>query len=92
VAIDNKLCDLARVQQRVLARASFHRDAVRFRVSIDGAPPGASHGADVDASGNGVVNGQRLYQRVRQQGPIVDRTFEIRFPDPGVRAYSFTFG
>jgi len=65
---------------------------VRFRVSIDGAPPGASHGADVDASGNGVVNGQRLYQRVRQQGPIVDRTFEIRFPDPVVRAYSFTFG
>jgi thiol-disulfide isomerase/thioredoxin len=65
---------------------------VRFRVSIDGAPPGTSHGADVDAGGNGVVTGQRLYQLIRQQGPIVDRTFEIRFLDPGVRAYSFTFG
>ncbi|WP_322101455.1 cytochrome c biogenesis protein DipZ [Paraburkholderia sp. J41] len=65
---------------------------VRFRVTIDGAPPGANHGADTDANGNGVVDGQRLYQLVRQQGDIGDRTFEIRFLDPGVRAYSFTFG
>ncbi|QGZ65229.1 cytochrome c biogenesis protein DipZ [Paraburkholderia acidisoli] len=65
---------------------------VRFRVTVDGAPPGANHGADTDANGNGVVDGQRLYQLVRQQGDIVDRTFEIRFLDPGVRAYSFTFG
>jgi cytochrome c biogenesis protein CcdA/thiol-disulfide isomerase/thioredoxin len=65
---------------------------VRFRVTIDGAPPGASHGADVNADGKGVVAGQRLYQLIRQPGPIVDRTFEIQFLDPGVRAYSFTFG
>ena len=65
---------------------------VRFRVTIDGAPPGANHGADVDANGNGVVTEQRLYQLVRQHGEIADRTFEIRFLDPGVRAYSFTFG
>jgi cytochrome c biogenesis protein CcdA/thiol-disulfide isomerase/thioredoxin len=65
---------------------------VHFRVTIDGAPPGDSHGADVDAGGQGVVTGQRLYQLVRQSGPIADRTFEIRFLDPGVQAFAFTFG
>jgi hypothetical protein len=65
---------------------------VRFRVTIDGAPPGDSHGADVDADGQGVVTGQRLYQLVRQNGAITDHTFEIRFLDPGAAAYAFTFG
>ena len=65
---------------------------VRFRIPLDGAPPGDSHGSDVDARGRGIVDGQRLYQLVRQDGPIVDRTFEIRFLDPGVQAYAFTFG
>ncbi|MFC5429795.1 cytochrome c biogenesis protein DipZ [Paraburkholderia denitrificans] len=67
-------------------------EPVRFRVSIDGAPPGANHGTDVDAGGNGIVTEQRLYQLIRQRDAVVDRTFEIRFLDPGVRAYSFTFG
>ncbi|HEX4111836.1 MAG TPA: cytochrome c biogenesis protein DipZ [Stellaceae bacterium] len=65
---------------------------VRFRVTIDGAPPGASHGSDIDAEGDGTVTGQRLYQLLRQSGRIEDRTFEIRFLDPGVEAYAFTFG
>jgi cytochrome c biogenesis protein CcdA/thiol-disulfide isomerase/thioredoxin len=65
---------------------------IRFRVTIDGKPPGDSHGADVDADGRGVVNGQRLYQLIRQNGAIIDRTFEIRFLDPGAEAYAFTFG
>ena len=65
---------------------------IRFRVTIDGKPPGDSHGADVDADGRGVVNGQRLYQLIRQSGAITDRTFEIRFLDPGAEAYAFTFG
>ncbi|HEY2153820.1 MAG TPA: cytochrome c biogenesis protein DipZ [Vicinamibacterales bacterium] len=65
---------------------------VRFRVTIDGAAPGGSHGSDVDANGNGTVTGQRLYQLIRQQGPIRDHTFEIRFLDPGVQAFAFTFG
>src|SRR5471030_3133425 len=38
--------------------------AVRFLVAIDGAAPGQSHGIDVDAEGNGVVNEQRLYQLI----------------------------
>jgi cytochrome c biogenesis protein CcdA/thiol-disulfide isomerase/thioredoxin len=65
---------------------------IRFRVTIDGKPPGDSNGADVDADGQGVINGQRLYQLVRQNGAIADHTFEIRFLDPGVEAYAFTFG
>jgi cytochrome c biogenesis protein CcdA/thiol-disulfide isomerase/thioredoxin len=65
---------------------------IRFRVTIDGAPPGDNHGVDVDAQGQGVVTGQRLYQLVRQDGAITDHTFEIRYSDPGVQAYSFTFG
>ena len=65
---------------------------VRFRVTIDGAAPGDSHGADVDADGQGIVTGQRLYQLIRQNGKIADHTFEIRFLDPGVAAYAFTFG
>lgn len=65
---------------------------VRFRVRIDGAAPGADHGADISADGDGQVSGQRLYQLVRQSGPVRDRTFEIEFLDPGVQAYAFTFG
>ncbi len=65
---------------------------VRFRVRVDGAAPGAGHGVDVDAQGWGRVQDARLYQLVRQSGPVADRTFEIEFLDPGVRAYVFTFG
>ncbi|WP_175688717.1 cytochrome c biogenesis protein DipZ [Burkholderia anthina] len=65
---------------------------VRFRVTLDGAAPGAAHGADVDAQGYGTVTGQRLYQLIRQPGAIADRTFSIEFLDPGVDAYAFTFG
>jgi hypothetical protein len=55
-------------------------------------PPGESHGADIDAAGEGIVIDQRLYQLVRQNGPVTDHTVEIRFLDPGVEAYAFTFG
>ena len=65
---------------------------VRFRVTIDGEPPGDSHGADVAAQGDGVVTSERLYQLVRQSGAIGDHLFSIQFLDPGVRAYAFTFG
>jgi cytochrome c biogenesis protein CcdA/thiol-disulfide isomerase/thioredoxin len=66
--------------------------AIRFRVTLDGAPPGADHGTDVDAEGWGSVRDGRLYQLIRQSAPIGDRSFEIEFFDPGVRAYAFTFG
>jgi hypothetical protein len=66
--------------------------SVRFRVLIDGQPPGAAHGLDVDGQGNGTVTEQRLYQLIRQPKPIADRQFEIEFLDSGVEAFAFTFG
>ena len=65
---------------------------IRFRVTINGNAPGADHGSDTDTDGQGVVDSQRLYQLVRQNGAIRDRTFAIEFLDPGVHAYAFTFG
>ncbi|MGN8078858.1 cytochrome c biogenesis protein DipZ [Variovorax sp. 22077] len=65
---------------------------VRFRVRIDGAPPLGDHGTDTDAQGNGVIDGQRLYQLVRQTANEKDRLFEIEFLDAGAQAYAFTFG
>ncbi|MGC1548724.1 MAG: cytochrome c biogenesis protein DipZ [Rhodanobacter sp.] len=65
---------------------------VRFRVTIDGKAPGADHGMDTDADGNGTVTAQRLYQLVRQANGTSERLFEITFLDPNVQAYAFTFG
>jgi thiol-disulfide isomerase/thioredoxin len=65
---------------------------IRFRVLLDGQPPGTAHGIDVDGQGNGTVTQPRLYQLIRQPGPVTDRTFEITFLDPGAQAYAFTFG
>ena len=66
--------------------------SVRFRVLIDGQPPGAARGTDVDDQGHGTVTDQRLHQLIRQPGPVTGRTFEITFLDPDVQAYAFTFG
>lgn len=65
---------------------------VRFRVLVDGRPPGDAHGVDVDDAGRGVITQPRLYQLIRQTRNVQDRQFEIEFLDPGVEAYSFTFG
>jgi hypothetical protein len=68
------------------------RASVRFRVLVDGHPPGAAHGIDVDDQGYGTVTEPRLYQLIRQPSPIADRQFEIEFLDSGVEAFVFTFG
>ena len=65
---------------------------VPFRVLVDGEPPGAAHGLDIDDDGNGTVAEQRLHQLIRQPGAIVDRTLELTFITPGVEAFVFTFG
>lgn len=67
-------------------------EPVRFRIRIDGRAPGQNHGVDVNAAGEGVVSEERLYQLVRIESALRDRTFEIEFLDPGVRAFAFTFG
>jgi cytochrome c biogenesis protein CcdA/thiol-disulfide isomerase/thioredoxin len=65
---------------------------IHFRVTVDGHAPGADHGTDTDANGDGVVTTQRLYQLVRQAHGTGQRLFTITFSDPDVRVYSFTFG
>src|SRR5262249_23646555 len=65
---------------------------IRFRVTIDGNAPGADHGTDTDPDVQAVVDSQRLYQLIRQNDSISDRTFAIEFLDPRVHVYAFTFG
>lgn len=66
--------------------------SLRYRVTIDGQPPGASHGVDVDAQGLGTLDQLRMYQLIRQAGAIEDRQIEIEFLEPGARVFCFTFG
>jgi cytochrome c biogenesis protein CcdA/thiol-disulfide isomerase/thioredoxin len=65
---------------------------VRFHVLLDGAAPAGNHGMDTDASGNGVITEQRLYQLIRQSGEVGEHTFSIEFSDGGAQAFAFTFG
>jgi len=65
---------------------------IRFKVTLNGAAPGENRGIDSAPGGTGEVREPRLYQLIRQNGPIRDRTFEIEFFDTGVQAFSFTFG
>lgn len=69
-----------------------HGSSVKFRVLIDGQPPGEARGVDVDGEGYGKVAEQRMYTLIRQIGPIADRQFEIEFFDPGAEVFAFTFG
>jgi thiol-disulfide isomerase/thioredoxin len=66
--------------------------AVRFTIRLDGQPPGEDHGLDIDASGDGILAEPRMYQLIRQRGPVRQQTFAITFVDPGARVYVFTFG
>jgi thiol-disulfide isomerase/thioredoxin len=90
---------LGRITQRFHARdlhlvmgPSRSGTRIPFRVSLDGHPPAAARGLDIDDTGAGVVVEQRMYQLIRQPGRIVNRQFAIEFLDAGVEAYAFTFG
>jgi hypothetical protein len=65
---------------------------VRYRVLLDGQPPGPAHGVDVDGEGNGTLTESRLHQLIRQPGAVAERTFEITFLDAGAQVFAFTFG
>jgi thiol-disulfide isomerase/thioredoxin len=80
----------ARDANLVLSRGA--REPIPFRVLLDGEPPGASHGVDVDEDGNGLLRDGRMYQLVREAETVRERTVEITFLEPGAEAYSFTFG
>jgi hypothetical protein len=101
--IERRACVLNRAPGRIVFR--FHaRDvnlvmgprergaSLPFQVLVDGEPPVDAKGLDVDEHGRGTVVEQRLYQLIRQRGPIADRTFEIEFAQDGLEAYVFTFG
>ena len=75
-----------------LVLGSHNNKPVRFKVTLDGVAPGANHGADIDAQGNGVIREQRLYQLIRQSGKITAHTFRIEFLDADAEAFAFTFG
>ena len=75
-----------------LVLGSITGKPVRLRVTLDGQAPGGNAGVDVKSDGSGIVTGQRLYQLIRQKGPVRDRSFTVTFLDPGVEAFSFTFG
>jgi thiol-disulfide isomerase/thioredoxin len=81
----------ARDLHLVLGPGPSHRPA-RFRVLLDGEPPGADHGVDIDEHGEGTVTVTRLYQLIRQRTTVAERTFEVTFLDAGPHAYVFTFG
>ena len=66
--------------------------SVPFRVYLDGVRGTAAHGTDVDADSRGTLDQQRLYQLIRQNGPITEHLFEIEFEEPGAEVYCFTFG
>ena len=65
---------------------------MRFKVTLNGAAPGADHGVDSASDGAGEVREYRLYQLIRQEPHVETCTFEIEFLDPGIQAFSFTFG
>jgi hypothetical protein len=68
------------------------REAIPFRVLLDGEAPGPSHGVDVDDDGYGSLRDGRMYQLTRQHDAVRQRTLEITFLEPGAEAYAFTFG
>jgi Thioredoxin like C-terminal domain/AhpC/TSA family len=72
--------------------SSSGRNPISFRIRLDGDVPGPSHGVDVDEDGEGLLGGGRLYQLVRQQDEVRERTLEITFLERGAQAYAFTFG
>jgi thiol-disulfide isomerase/thioredoxin len=82
----------ARDAHLVLSTETEAPEPVPFRVLLDGQPPGPSHGADTDEDGNGLLRDGRLYQLIRQDGGVRDRTLEISFRQAGAEAYVFTFG
>jgi thiol-disulfide isomerase/thioredoxin len=75
-----------------LVMAQITDEPIPFRVTVDGETPGGSHGVDVDEDGNGWLREGRLYQLVRERGPVLERTVQVTFRDAGAEAYVFTFG
>lgn len=61
------------------------------RILLDGRAPGEDAGVDVDPDGRFTIDGERVYQLVRQSDGVKRRTLTIILED-GTAAYAFTFG
>jgi cytochrome c biogenesis protein CcdA/thiol-disulfide isomerase/thioredoxin len=65
---------------------------VRIRVTRDGGQPlGEARGVDVGADGVAIVKADGLY-RLIEDSAVGTHTLEIEILDPGLEAYTFTFG
>jgi Thioredoxin like C-terminal domain len=82
----------ARDVHLVMAPPAAPGTSVRYRILLDGQPPGPAHGGDVSGQGDGTLTEPRLHQLIRQPGSVFERTVEITFLDPGAQVYAFTFG
>ncbi len=65
--------------------------SVSITVLRDGKPLTTDRGADVDANGNATINQSRLYDLIDQSAPAT-HTLEVIVHNPGLQAYTFTFG
>jgi hypothetical protein len=65
---------------------------IPFIVSVNDQQPGNSAGGDISSAGSGILSEQRLYQLVRQEGQVGERTVSITFHQPGAQIFCFTFG
>ncbi|MDE1925341.1 MAG: redoxin family protein [Patescibacteria group bacterium] len=64
---------------------------VKITILLDGKPIGADRGADVAADGTAIIQENRLYKLVESSN-YGDHTLEIIVNNPGLQAYTFTFG
>jgi len=66
--------------------------SVKIKVTRDGGLQlGAARGADVDANGEATIQENRLYKLIEDTDYGV-HTIEIQVENPGLQAYTFTFG
>ena len=75
-----------------LVLGSHNGKSIPFKVTVDGAAPGAEHGVDIDVQGKGNIKEQRLYQLIRQSGDTREHTFKIEFLGAEAEAFAFTLG
>ncbi len=65
---------------------------VSITVTRDGKSLGTFAGSDLDTNGNGSIKESRLYNLIQNDDPSTTHTLEITVHDPGLDAYTFTFG
>lgn len=65
--------------------------AVKIKILRDGKPPGMEAGRDVSADGTLIIKENRLYNLIEGKD-YSEHTLEIIIQNPGLQAFTFTFG